>query len=330
MNDEAYQKYCESCANSPMIKTLLKHFMQISAGESQVPQKTIEASVEFLAQDAELSKYHRLFCKNMGPLFEHFVASVPFILEEFCRTAIACIRLAQSLAKTENDYFTFYGLGSLDGAQERTIAQYSNGLIRTFTDSPNSENTQIFYRSCNPEYSKFYHGIFCYVTPEFFASQPELSIYQGGFDFIFEPIVFAFYGPNRREQIKYSSRLLKEDGLFMCLEKLKNKNILEYQKFEKIKDEEFKSLYFSEQDLSLKKEVFLKNMSNSGQVDFNIMSDALKYHFKHVYLIWNSANFYEFVASNSEKNISRFVSLMPDPYVPSQFRLETNMVRKLS
>lgn len=330
MNDESYQKYREKCLNSPRLTTLNTYLEQLCAGKSQVPKKPVRASEEFLSQNIEILEYHNLLCKKAGPMQQHFFASVPFALEEACRTGIACIRLAQSLANDKTDYFTYYGMHSSNGTRARTIAEYSKGLIRTFTDSPSLENKQSFYRSYNSNYSTFYHGCFCDVTPAFLASRPEFSIFKDGFDFIVSPIVFPFYGPNRMEQIKYLSKLLKQDGLFMCMEKLKRpQNMLEYQRFEKIKDKEFKSRYFSDEEIANKEQYILNDLLNTGQVSFPIISKALKHHFENVYLIWNSANFYHFVASRNKKIIETFISLMPKPYVPLKFRSESNMIRRL-
>ena len=330
MNDEFYQRYREKCINGPRLTTLRQYFNQLSAGESQVPRQPVKASEEFLSQSIEISKYHDLLCNNAGPMQQHFFASVPFSLEEYCRTGIACVRLAQALAKDKTGYFTYYGMNSGDGTRARTIAEYSNGLIRTFTDNPSLENMQSFYRSYNPDYSTFYHGLFCDVTPAFLASRPEFSLFKDGFDFIISPIVFPFYGPNRLEQIKYLSRLLKQDGLLICMEKLKcPQNMSEYQRFEKIKDEEFKSRYFSDEEIAFKDRSILKEVLNTGQVSFSTISTALKHHFENVYLIWNSANFYDFVASRNRRIIETFIALMPKPYVPVKFCAESNMIRRL-
>ncbi|MEM9219975.1 MAG: hypothetical protein AAGD25_37315 [Cyanobacteria bacterium P01_F01_bin.150] len=330
MDNIEYQRYRESCINSPRIKILHEYFRQLSSGESQVPRQPVRASEDFLSQATDLSKYHHLLCQNMGPMVHHFCASVPFSLEEHCRTGIACVRLAHTLAKEDNDYFTYYGLSAGDGTRERTIAEYSNGLIRTLTDSPTIENMKSFSYSCNPDYSKFYHGIFCDITLEFLSLQPEFNLYKNGFDFIFIPIVFPFYGPDRITQIKYVSDLIKQDGLVICMEKLKDdQDISKYHKFEKIKDQKFKVNYFLDEEISFKEQSLLKGMSDAGQVDFTTIINALKYHFEHVYLIWNSANFYEFVASHNGDRIEQFISLLPKPYVPMEFRAEEHMLRKL-
>ncbi|MBT9317711.1 hypothetical protein [Leptothoe spongobia] len=329
MTDSDYQKYCDESMKSARLTTLFNLFEEVARGKIQAPQQPIEANLEFLSQDPDLVVYHDLLQKNMGHFYKHYCASVPFITEELCRLGIALCRFAQHLSENNNSCFTYYETSGADGAQGNTIAEYSHGLIKTLTDSPTMGNKENFYSLCNHNHSKFYHGGFFEMTPELIASKPELDIYTDGFDFIYTSATFQFYGSDRVKQLKYLKRLLKEDGLMIVMEKLRQPTTQEYERLERIKDEKFKSRYFSEEENKWKDATFVKKGIEVHQVDFNTIVNALKKHFKYGYLTWNSTNFYEFVVANNESMIQKFISLLPPAYMPAEFCAETNFIRKL-
>ncbi len=329
MKNLEYQEYREKCLKGPRMTYLLQDFEQIAQGMSQFPKQPIRADFNFLSQDNALVAYHERFQKNLGCFFHHYCASVPFSLEELCRLGLAICKLAKKISNDRSNIFTYYTPSEADATPARTIADYSHGLIRTLTDSPNLANKKEFDRLCNPEYSKFYHGCFVDITLEYIATRTGWELYQHGFDFIYVPATFQFYNNDRIEQIKYLKKLLKKDGIALFLEKLKQPDIEEYKKREEIKDKHFKSLYFSDEEIKVKDSKFLKQGLEKGQVDFDTAVSAIKKHFEFVYLIWNSTNFYEFAASNNKSVLDKFISLLSVPYVPSLFCFEENMVRSL-
>lgn len=329
MSDEKYEEYRQKSYKSPRMDALRQHFGEIAAGKLQPPQKHVEVSSDFLSQDRDLLAYHQLFQTNMGHFYHHFCTSVPFITEELYRLGLAICRLANDLSQDQNRYFTCFNTTGEGDAPGITMAKYSNGLIRTLTNSPHVESQDNFHQTCNPDYSKFYLGSFVDITPEYLTSQPDLALYQDGFDFIHVSVTFQMYGPNRDEQIGYIKRLLKEDGLIFFMEKLKHRDPSKYEEFEKTKDAQFKSKYYSSEEIEWKASTFLKQCVNAGQINFDTCAGAIKKHFKYVYLIWNSGNFYEFAASNNKVIIDKFVSLLVAPHVPPQFENESNMIRSL-
>lgn len=330
MNNKEYEDYRQKSYQSPRMTDLFNYFGQIASGKLQPPKKPVEVSLEFLSQDRELLVYHQLFQQNMGYFYNHYCTSVPFVTEELYRLGLAICRLAKYLSKDRNSYyFTCFSTTGEDDPPGVTMAKYSGGLIRTLTNSPNIESQNNFYQSCNPEYSKFHLGSFVDITPEYLASQADLELYKDGFDLIHVSITFQVYSSNRTEQIGYIKRSLKKDGLMIFMEKLKNPNQKRYEEFEKIKDEQFKSPYYLREEIEWKEATFLKQCINFGQVDFDTCVSAIKKYFRYVYLIWNSGNFYEFVASNNKVVIDKFISLLVVPYVPSQFRIESEIFKRL-
>lgn len=63
-----------------------------------------------------------------------------------------------------------------------------------------------------------------------------------------------------------------------------------------------------------------------GQVTKNQLINATSKFYKYGALIWNSANFYEIVVSNSKESIELFLKFLPKPYVPKKYMLEKQMV----
>jgi len=84
----------------------------------------------------------------------------------------------------------------------------------------------------------------------------------------------------------------------------------------------------SKNQIAKKKETILNTMED-GQVTKEELSNAASKVFKYGYIIWNSTNFYEFVFSNSKSRIEKFISYLPDAYVPQELIIEDSMVNTL-
>ncbi len=321
-----YKLIREKALRGPRITSLLQRFEKIASGEEQKPKLPVIAAQVFLDRDGEYKKYHQILQRNMGTFAKHGLASIPFMLEEVIRIGVALHRFAEENRFSSSEPLTFYETSSADGTIGRSLAEYSNGLIKTLTDSPNESNRLEFNRLLTHNYSYFHKGPFVDITPQY-LSQAYGHIFKGGFDIIWENTTFQMYGNNRDEQIAYVSRLLKEDGLMIFHEKMNHFKVDEYKRLEKLKDDKFKSQYFNENELKLKKLNILSEME-AGQVTLSEFRQALKTHFKYAYIIWNSCNFYEIVASNNKKIIESFISYLPAPYVLDDFIINTPIVCK--
>ena len=329
MESEVYRKIRERTLERRSQNCLAyDHLDDIASGVRQPTTAIPQGNLNYLSSHDKLIDYHHLFQKNMGTFYHHLSASIPLFVEEQCRIGVSLSKLAESLFTGEDEYFTFLETGVGDGANGRTMAEFSNGLIRTLSTSNSIYNKENFHRLCNHDYSRFHHGCFADITPEYLTSQPNLAFFEQGFNFIYENVTFPFYGTEREDVIDYLARLLKKEGLMIFLEKLKHSDETEYRRREKIKDEKFKKQYFSQGDVIDKRRGMLTVLER-GQVDFETLTSAIKKHFKYVYFIWNSTNFYEFVASNHELTISKFLDLLPQAYLPSPFCTETTLPRKL-
>ena len=322
-----YEAVRAKAMRGPRVTTLLQRFEDIAAGNNQVPTAAVTPSPEFLAQNEEYPRYYEIHKRNLGVFNRHGVASVPFLLEECMRTGLALSKFAAARKSESGERLTFYGTSSADGTYARTLAEYSKGRIVTLTDSPNPANQAEFHRLLNHPYSFFHLGPFVDITPDYLAKRAD-PMFREGFDVIWENTTFQMYGNNRYEQIAYVKRLLKEGGLMMFCEKMNHPNSQEYERMEKVKDDLFKAKYFTGTDITQKKTDILSEMTR-GQVTLEEFSDAVRSHFKHAYVIWNSTNFYEIVASDDKAAIDMFLSLLPEPYVPDQFSFGHPIVRPL-
>ncbi|WP_434600731.1 class I SAM-dependent methyltransferase [Pseudomonas sp. Z4-7] len=304
---------------SAMLK-LAGHFHSLATGASQVPMQSLGSHLRGEIQDPLVLDYHDRLIEGAGPLFSHFLASVPYILEELSRIGAALTRLAEANIRETGQTFSLFEVDAFDGSNGRAVAGHSNGLIRSFTSSPNRANQVAFDRYADPALSRFYPQSVFKVTPDL-LQQPEYRLFSQGFDFIYEMAAFQFYSRDRDRQIAHIQQFLKPGGLVFFLEKLNHPDPEEYLRRERVKDEQFKTRYFSEEEIHWKRQQMLEQMQN-GQVTFEELAGALCARFKCVHLLWNSSNFCEFVASDDPQQIERLVRLLGPVVQPADFCFE--------
>lgn len=314
--------------NAPMIR-MAEYFHSLATGSAQVPRQSVSSRVRHLLRDPEVLAYHDMMVAEAGPLFTHFLASVPAILEEMARVGVALTRHARQRRQHADQHFEFYELDAFDGTNGRTLAKRSGGLIRSFTNSPNPANETAFNQFANHDHSLFHPQAFAHVTPRLFREQPRLSRLSGQFDYLYETAAFQFYGVDRADQIRHAARLLKPGGLIFFLEKLNCDSPDEYTRRENVKDELHKTHYFSREEIDWKRQQMLTQMEN-GQVTFDTLVAAIHEQFEHVYLLWNGTNFHEFVASNDAASIESFVALLGEPCIEPAFCFEHPVQRKVA
>lgn len=317
----------QDLAQSAMFK-LAEHFHDLATGTRQVPLQSLQSPLRSEIDDPIVLEYHDRLIAGAGPLFLHFLASVPYILEELCRVSVALTRLAQACAQENDQTFSLFEVDAFDGTNGRTLAIHSQGVIRSFTSSPNRANQIAFEHHADPALSWFYPQSFFNVSQPLLQT-PQYSGFNQGFEFIYEMAAFQFYDRNRSRQIAHIKQFLKPEGLVFFLEKLNHSNPKEYLRREQIKDEAFKTRYFSEQEISWKRQHMLEQMQN-GQVTLEELINAISRHFKHVHLLWNSSNFCELVASDDLEQMQRFLNLLGPVVQPTEFCFEGSRIGPLS
>ncbi|MGX1175872.1 class I SAM-dependent methyltransferase [Pseudomonas sp. R151218B TE3479] len=313
----------EDLKSSSMLH-LADHFHRLATGATQVPAQSLTSHLRNTMADADLVAYHDRLVADAGPLFLHFLASVPYILEEMARIGVALTRLSQAQQADEPRTFSFFEIDAFDGSNGRALAAHSQGLINTFTTSPNTANQPHFDRYADPTRSLFYPQSFLTLQPRLFAEAPYRR-FQEGFDYVYETAAFQFYSRDRKAQVNHIKPLLKPGALVFFLEKLNHEDVGQYLERERMKDNGFKTRYFTQEEIDWKRQQMLEQMQN-GQVLMPELVEALSSHFKHVYLLWNSTNFYEFVATDDRARLEQFLDLLGPIHQPEGFCFEASTI----
>jgi hypothetical protein len=313
----------EYVAASSMVG-LADHFEALATGRDQVPRTPVRSTIRDAVADPRELEYQDALVAGAGPLFHHFLASVPGILEEMARVGVALARLAAEWDRP----CTFYEADAFDGTNGRTLATFGGGRITTLTSSPNKANEPWFHRNADPARSRYFADSLFHLSRATLSERADLAPFRDGVEFLYETAAFQFYGRDRAAQIAHLADLLKPGGLAFFLEKLDHPDPEEYERRERVKDEVHKALYFTPEEVERKRQQMLTRMVR-GQVEFDELVGALGERFAHVYLLWNGTNFYEFVASDDEGALSRFLELSGTPHIPDGFCFEEPVVRRV-
>lgn len=313
----------EDLGKSSMLQ-LADHFHRLATGATQVPAQSLTSHLRHAIADADVVAYHDRLVADAGPLFLHFLASVPYILEEMARIGVTLTRLSQARQTAEPRSFNFFEIDAFDGSNGRALAAHSQGLINTFTSSPNKANQTHFDRHADPARSLFYPQSFLTLQPRLFAAEP-YGRFKEGFDYVYETAAFQFYTRDRKAQVHHIKPLLKPGALVFFLEKLNHEDVGQYLERERVKDEGFKTRYFTQEEIDWKRQQMLEQMQN-GQVLMHELVEALSSHFKYVYLLWNSTNFYEFVATDDGARLEQFIGLLGPINQPEGFCFEASAI----
>lgn len=297
-------------AEAAMFK-LAGHFDDLASGRTQVPRRPVRSRIAETAPGAAHLLHHDLMVANAGPLFSHFLASVPEVLEELCRVGQALVADAARRAEQGLGPLCYYEADAFDGTQARTIAAAAApGQVLTLTNSPNPANAPHFERAADRRHSHFHAGSLWDISPAWLQGRrQEMPAFTEGFDVIQEMVAFQFYDARRDEQIAHVAQVLKPGGLALFLEKVRAEDDAAYQVREEVKDELHKAYYFTAEEIAWKRQQMLELMER-GQVTREALEAALLRRFNHVYRIWNSGNFFHYAASNSLNLMTEFVRLL--------------------
>lgn len=296
----------------------LESFGRLATGAEGAPRRPARADPEILGQDRRCLDYADVRARNAGPFNEHFVASLPYSIEEQCRMGSALLDHGLALAGRRGGHADFYFLGDGPGLTGRTVAECSAGRIRTLTCSPNSENRVEFDRRRADE-AHFFHGSFLDVSPATLAERDGLAGFAGGFDLIFEDTTFQMYGKERREPILLARRNLRPGGIFLFLEKFAHEDSQEFLRRERQKDEGFKARFFDAEQIVQKRTRIVQGM-DSQLVTLEEMGAVLSQLFSHAVVIWNSGNFHTIAASDSPDALNELVGRLVPPAIPATFQ----------
>ncbi|MCG3039929.1 acyl--CoA ligase [Streptomyces sp. S1A] len=307
---------------------LADRFEAIATGRDQVPRVPVRSTIRDAFPDRLLLDYQDAMVERSGPLFRHFLASVPGILEELSRVGVALARLAERRARPGGRGLTFYEADAFDGSNGRTLAAFADGRVTTLTSSPNRANEQWFHTWADPARSRYFPGSLFHLDRAGLRAAPQYAPFRDGFDVVYETAAFQFYGKDRAAQTAHLAEVLRPGGLAFFLEKLNHPDPREYERRERVKDEVHKARYFPPEEIERKRREMLTRMAD-GQVEFDDLVKTLGDRFAHVHLLWNGTNFYEFVACDDAGTLAEFLELAGEPFIPDGFCFEDPVVRRV-
>ncbi|SDA97840.1 class I SAM-dependent methyltransferase [Mesorhizobium qingshengii] len=312
--------FLAECDHGPRINGLAGFFAATAAGKSGMPIRKPIADARLLPSDGLLRDLVALHATRQGFFDQHYHGSIPYRLEEECRMAHAVLKYARHRGAP----FALYSLGTAEGTMARTLSELSEGQIRTLSCSPNAENYKCFMAYGEPPHADFFVGPFHHLTKDVLGSDPRLAGFAHGFDVILEDTTFQMYSPNRVKQIEFVSQHLKEGGIFVFVEKFRAIEETDYRRREYQKDFGFKARYFPQDEIEKKQTSVLNTMFNN-EVTLGEMHDAVRAHFSHCVMTWNSGNFCSLAASNDRENLNHYVSQMAAPAIPHEYVYETSL-----
>lgn len=317
MSDDFEEQIKASLAQGPRLTVMRDFFTNMSQGKTDMPIREPRGERALLHGDAEVMAFCDEYERIMGTFSRHFLGSIPYILENECRIGAAVLNYAKETAGAGED-LNMFCLANADGNFARTVSGMPGSQVRTLTNSRELGNKDSFFRFGIPEKARFFLGTYLEVTPDRLQGDPELREFQSGFDIIFEHEAFQMFSNRRQEQLAFVTRMLKEDGVMILNEKLMNEDIAEFRTRERQKDEQFKTRYFTAEQIGSKQDEVVQFME-SCLVTKAQLSEALSHFFKHAVLVWNSTSFHMVIASNSEQRLAILLKHMLPPCIPAEF-----------
>ncbi|MGN6448448.1 MAG: class I SAM-dependent methyltransferase [Brucella intermedia] len=314
-------KFMHECERAPRLNEMFSFFSATASGRSGAPKKNPAVDPRLLQFDNRLSRFAKIQQSLWGNFDPHYFSSIPYRLEEEIRLGDALLEYGISKAQVRGGPVGYYVLGAAEGTFARTLSSMATGSILTLSCSPNEENEESFYRRGRPQYSTFFLGPFHRLTSSFLSTDAILKPLAGKFDVILEDTTFQMYSSNRSAQIEFVKQYLRDDGIFLFVEKHTQPNQEEYLRRELQKDYGYKARYFSSADIDKKREAILQRM-NLNEVSLENMAFAIGEHFSHACITWNSGNFYTIAASNDADNLHALVGNMCEPCIPNEYVYE--------
>ncbi|MFJ7095886.1 hypothetical protein ACIQWL_37545 [Streptomyces mirabilis] len=315
LDDEQYKR--EARLTSPRTTNLLTVFAEIALGNAARPDiadaipdpALLSEDIDTLAFAVHLSNFTGIFHR-------HLHASVPFFAEEECRLGLAMSRYAADHTKRKGRPTKFWSFGSAEAPMARAAVRHAEGALQAHCSSENTENFGDL--RARPESNiSIEVGPFYDLKHETFGEMTGTTAASVSYDIIFEHTCFQMHHKERAAPMRILRERLEDDGILLIYEKLLDHDVDAYQAREEEKDREFKARFFSEREVEVKKSSILTYMENC-QVYSEELTAALRPVAKYIVRVWQSGNFFGFVASNSEENLRDFIGHLTQPFVENK------------
>jgi hypothetical protein len=315
-------KILEAWRAAPRLNAFAAFFEETARGEANLPDLAVPvADAALLGFDLDCMIFWDSHRRLWGSFDRHYFASIPFRLEEECRLGASIFTFASARWAREGRPATIYTLGAGAGTLARTLAKFGDGRLRTLSCSPTAANKASFFAHGADDNAHFYHGPFFELDEVRYASDPQLWPFRDGYDILLEDTSFQMYGPERKEQLSIVAPRIRPDGLLIQVQKLNQTDRAEYRRRERQKDADFKTRYFSDNQIADKRRTVL-NLMESQQVELAPSIEALQEYFSWTLVTWNSGNFYTLISSNSASAIKAFVTSLLPPAIPDPYCYE--------
>lgn len=309
--------YISAARNSPRLTTMYGEFSDLATGRKGAPDNPVILDPDLLGHDALCLRFANVRERHAGVFNQHFIASLPYALEEQCRFGAAILKYSWLINDIQKRPLDLYTLGDASGVTARSLSDISDGKIRTLTCSPNPENQVVFHEGRPGKNAHFFLGPFFEVSPDSLVRH-NIDGFESGFDIIVEDTTFQMYGKHRLAPIKIVSKNLREDGIFIFLEKFSHANKEEFFRRENQKDYEFKIRFFSIDKIEEKKVNIVNDMDNN-LATLDEFRECIADEFSFAVMIWNTGNFYKIAASNNLENLRNFVRCLTPSAIPDEF-----------
>ncbi|MFD5035172.1 hypothetical protein ACFWM0_32850 [Streptomyces sp. NPDC058405] len=315
LDNEQYKS--EARLTSPRTNNLLPVFAEIALGNASRPDiADAIPDPALLSEDLDTLAFAVYLANYTGIFHRHLHASVPFFAEEECRLGLAISQYATDLAKRKGYPTKFWSFGSAEAPMARAAVRHAEGALQAHCSSENTENFGDL--RARPESNVSIEvGPFYDLTHETFGEMTGTSAPALSYDIIFEHTCFQMHHKERAAPLRILRERLENDGIFLIYEKLRDHDVDAYQAREQEKDREFKARFFSAQEVETKKSSILTYMEEC-QVYAEDLVAAIRPVAKYIVRVWQSGNFFGFVASNSEENLRDFIGYLSQPFVENK------------
>ena len=306
---------------APRINAMQPFFAGTASGVRDKPLVPYEGNETLLLKTSSCTLLYSFFqeYKKRQSFFErHFASSIPYVMENECRMGTALLKY---FSKKNNKNYSVIHLGASEAPMARTIAYLGLKFnVKTLATSCTKENKRGFFMYEEKPINTYFLPIpWIFVNKELLKSK-QLDNFNTGFDVIFEHQLFQFFSKDRGKQVALASKLFKDlsKGLFFMTGKIALNDIEEFTRRESQKDKEFKSKYFSQDDINSKdKEVI--HIFNKMLLTLDETIKEIKKTLKYSVVIWNSGNFYTIISSNSKNEIDMYLSVLDEPIIEKKY-----------
>ena len=264
--------------------------------------------------------YNKLVVEG-GNFNQHIFTSIPTFYETQIVKGLALSNLIDTLPNVtatgrtpdgQVNYFTILDIGGTEGTWAKALAKNNPNIDVTVLD-PLQSARDTFENGEYVSNARFEQKAFSYLPEDadrFFKETGQAPVrfetFNSNFRYnvVHESMAFQFIDSNRAEQIKFiKENVLAENGILIIEEKFLNTDSI-YKANEQLKNE-FKSQYYTQEQLNNKKLEVLLSMENN-QVSVQEIEKILGENFANVQQYWDSGNFKGYIASDSDV-VNQFV-----------------------